>query len=332
MHRKLYAFLILIWTIWALVLFYLYFFVFYTSQLSFNSNIWEYKVTLYSPSLAQKKEQLCPQSLCIINDVSPFEYNISISKDGYETKNLNIVVWARQNQEILIELQKKAVLEEVLDMKALETPQEKIQRLRDNNLSFARFQINTESEIRFTEESNTLKMLYITWSSKREIQSFPKISADSIDASLIGTTQNIFLSLWNTSYIFETRQARVTKLPFEIKVRYIKPDKNTWTYLIVTENGTFHYNAINNTSNFEYLFRDFVYINKWTIGVIYKDEIQKKSNFWLEQKWNLIVLYNPDSKERKVILETLLPITHIQNVDDKVIFTAGNKDFELLNY
>jgi hypothetical protein len=119
-------------------------------------------VSLFSPSLAQKTEQLCPQSLCIIPDVSPFEYNISITKDGYETKNLNIMVSARQNQEILIDLQKKAILEEVLDMKALETAQEKIQRLRADNISFARFQITSESEIRFLEESNNLQLVYIT--------------------------------------------------------------------------------------------------------------------------------------------------------------------------
>jgi hypothetical protein len=174
--------------------------------------------------------------------------------------------------------------------------------------------------------------VYITWNSQREIQSFPKVPADSIDASVIWATENVFLSLWDTSYIFETKQARITQLPFETKVSYMKADKNSWSYLVVTENGTFHYNPVNNSTNFEYLFRDFIYSEDIMIGVIYKNEIQKKSNFWLEQKWNLILSYNPKTKERKVLLETNLEISQIQTIDDKIIFTAGNKDFELLNY
>jgi hypothetical protein len=49
--------------------------------------------------------------------------------------------------------------------------------------------------------------------------------------------------------------------------------------LVVTEKGTFLYDASTQKAEFQYLFRDFVFWDKALIGVIYADEKQKKENF-----------------------------------------------------
>lgn len=218
-------------------------------------------------------------------------------------------------------------------MKAIETAKEKIARLRADNLAYARFTLWDDTEIRFTETTNNkIAMQYIISGNTREIQSFTSVPEKNIQVSNIGENWNIFLSLWKQSYIFDTNSVRLYSLPFEVAVSYIKPDSVVGNYLVVTEKGTFHYNIADDTAVFEYLFRDFVYEGDTTIGIIYKDEIQKKSNFDIEQKWNLIVQYNPDSKERKILLSTDLSIDKIQKIWDKIIFSSGKKQYELLNY
>ena len=78
MSRKIYALFILIGAIWALVLGYLYFFVYYTATLTIDANVGNYRVELFSLATAQKWKHECPEEVCVINDVSPFDYNISI--------------------------------------------------------------------------------------------------------------------------------------------------------------------------------------------------------------------------------------------------------------
>jgi hypothetical protein len=46
----------------------------------------DYRVELFSLGTAQEWIHECPESECVIMDVSPFDYNISIIKTDYITK------------------------------------------------------------------------------------------------------------------------------------------------------------------------------------------------------------------------------------------------------
>lgn len=129
----------------------MYFFVYYTSTLIIDSNVTDYKVELFSKSTAQKRSTDCKQERCTLTDVSPFQYNISISKPEYETQVIPMKVRARKKEELYIKLEKKVRLESLQLEKIAETPKEKIQRLREQNRYYAVFQADTDDKLIFEE-------------------------------------------------------------------------------------------------------------------------------------------------------------------------------------
>ncbi len=332
MSRKLYALFIFIGAIGSLILVYLYFFVFYTATLTINTNVAGYKVELFSKSTAQKWIYNCPEKICIIRDVSPFDYNISISKEDYETKIIAAKVSPRRREEIRVQLEKKTILTTLEAIKTQETPKQKIQRLRQEKLYFARFELWDNTMITFSRENNQLKMQYRNLDFIREIMTFPLVKSEEIGVEYIGETKKIFLRIGKNYYIFDTLWAKIYELPFEMRVSYIKPSKKDFQYLVITEKGVFLYDLIDKKSEFQYLFKDFIYYDDAIIGVIYKDEKQKKSNFNLTKKGNLIIKYSPKDKQRKILLGTSLPIDRIEKIWEKVIFSANGKQYELENF
>lgn len=332
MSRKLYALFILIWALWSLVLAYLYFFVYYTAVVTVNANVSEYSVELFSKSTAQKWTHECPEKICVIHDVSPFEYNISISKQGYETELINAKISPRRREEIFVQLDKKSLLSSLEAVQIEETPKEKIKRLREEKLYFARFVLEDDTMITFSEGKNQLLMQHRSSSFVHDISDFPFVPADSIFAEYIGDTKDIFMQLWNKYYIFETASGKLHTLPFEIKLLYIKAGKTSSQYIIVTEKGSFLYNINSEESEFQYLFKDFVYHDNALIWIIYEDEEQKKSNFNLTGKWNLIIRYTSEDKQRKILLKSSLDIDRIEWKGEKIIFSAKWKEYELTNF
>lgn len=111
----------------------------------------DYQVELFSKSTAQKRKEVCENERCMISDVSPFEYNISISKPEYETQLIPMKIRARKKEELYIKLEKKARLESVKLEKIRETPSERIKRLREQNRYYAVFDIKTGEKIIFEE-------------------------------------------------------------------------------------------------------------------------------------------------------------------------------------
>ena len=333
MSRKLYALFILIGAVAALVLFYLYFFVYYTSTLTIESNVPEYRVELFSKSTAQKWEYDCPEEVCVLKDVSPFEYNVSIFKENYKTELMNIKVAPRRKESLFIELEKQAELAILEKLVVEETAAQKIKRLREKNSYYASFGIWEDEQITFTDISeNQLAMQYRSWDIEREIYKFQKVRADDIYAEYISDTDKIFLNMAGKYYILYAKLGSIHELPYELQVHYVKPSNKASEYIIVTENGSFLYDISSWDSRYQYLFHDFVYHEDALIGVIGEDETQKKSNFNISQRGNLIVRYTEDNKQRKVLLNSTPEIDRIEKIWEKIIFTSGDNEYELQNF
>lgn len=332
MWRKLYALLILIGAIGALILAYLYFFVYYTATLTIDANVSEYRVELFSLATAQKQSHNCSEKICIIPNVSPFDYNISIIKADYQTKVISAKIGARWKESIVVQLEKKVSLISVIEDKIEETNKQKILRLREEKLYYTQFQVSDDVKLSFTQENDQILLQYKTSENIREIGSFKLIEKNKILVDTISGTKNIFISLGQEYYILDTQKFSLTQLPFELEINYIKSWVSLWKYLVVTPQGTFLYNISDNTSEYQYLFKDFLYSWEDIIGIIYDDEDQKKSNFNLDQSGNLIIKYSPQDKTRKIIETTNLNITRLEWRWDKIIFSVGNSEYELRNF
>ncbi len=332
MLRKLYALFILIWAIWALVLAYLYFFVYYTATLVVNTNVTEYTVELFSKSTATKFSKDCQDEICIITDVSPFEYNITVSKSGYNPQVVPVKITSRRREELYINLEKKVILEPVILIDYPETMQEKVVRIREENRYYASFNLQNSGKMVFEELGDSLKMILQTPEQEITISEFPKVPKSEVLVDDISGSDDLYIKLWKDTFIYSSSQKSVHKLPYQIVIQYIKKWRVIEEYIVVTEKGAFIYNSWESTSEFQYLFRDYVYAGDDIIGIIYKDEIKKKENFDLSEWGNLILRYNPQTKNRKVIYNTQEAIDSIKWQGESVILTAWENTFELKNF
>jgi len=264
-------------------------------------------------------------------DVSPFEYNVSILKSDYKVETVNLKISPRRREELFVKLEKKIELKQIELQEITETAQEKIQRIREEKSYYALFDIWNGTKISFSELWSTLELNYITKDLNKKISRLKLVDKEDINAEYIYGSNKIFLKLANDYYILSPLGWELQKIPFEIDIKYIK--KWLWSneLIIVTDKGSFIYNTLTKASWFQYLFKD--YINyKWKlIWIIYKDEVQKRKNFDLEQTGNLILQYSQDTKERKVVYATSNNIDKIYLEWDVIIIEQGEKKLELTN-
>lgn len=330
--RKLYALFILIGVIGALVLFYLYFFVFYTASVTIRANVDAYSVEFFSLASAQKKQVSCSEKICEIADIPPFEYSITFMKEGYETQFLTTKILPRKHQEFSISLDKKATLEKIENTQATETPEQKIQRLRDASKYYASFVLSSGNNLYFEKQGESLELIYEQESTQKKIQKFPLVPEEEIFAEYVSSSSDIFFKIWKKYYIFVSGNSEIQELPFSVDISYIKSGLGIGEYLVVSPQGTFLYKLYENTSEYQYPFSDFIYASGSLIGVIGKNETQKKENFWLEEKNNLLIRYTQETKERKVLLQTEDPITRLEWKEGEIIVTTGKIQYLLKNY
>lgn len=337
LSRKLFALFVLVWAIWFFVLIYLYFFVFYTATLVIESKVWDYEVELFSLSSAQKIQVSCPDTVCEIKDIPPFEYNITFKKRDYETLNISQKIIPRKKQTLSIELQKQAKIELIeREVKAEESRENRIVRLREENNSLLRFELSDVSRILFQESSNwELQMTYIESWREQNIGNFEPTPLEWIFATYIEGSKNIFLQLWVKKYIFDTQIWKLHILPYEAKISYIKTTPKNTRYHIVTEVWSFYYDILSRKSEFQYIFFDFITLkNQKTVWVIYPGDTERKNNYWFSDgKESLIVLFDLETKNRKILLSTPLKIQKILLENEEVyIVTDDEKKYKVENY
>lgn len=310
----------------------MYFFVYYTSVVVFDANVRGYKVEFFSTSTAQKWSYECPEELCELPDISPFDYKISLSKSGYEPQVVQTKIFPRKKQEFIINFEKKAQLKEVSVEETSETIEQKIARISTQNDYYEVFDIWNGEKILFLERWDTLEMLHERNSVQEMIRNFSKVSKEDIDIQRVYAADDIFLRVWDRKFLFYSQTKKISELSFGLEIDYIKTSPIDYVYLVVTSKGTFVYNIRENTSNFSYLFKDYVFLGEEIIGIIYEDEQQKKENFNFEKSWNLVIKYSPETKERKIIYTSFETIEKIYQQEEGVFLEIEGKIFQLENY
>lgn len=297
LSRKLFALFVLIWALGFFVLMYLYFFVYYTATLVIVANEDNYSWELVSIKNAQNRKFTCIQKECIIEDIPPFDYRLTFSKDDFKSISQSISLSARTAEriEVMFERQARLTLETV---------------------------VIPESSWDFLSEI---------------VLPLPEgFSPDDITyEAIIGTQGETFISAGDTSFIYDSVWGTLTKLPFRIPVRYIKLWTTRWRYQVVTEVGTFLYSRQTGLTEFQYLFFDYAVLSEeQIIWVIRPDEVEKRQNFSLpESKDTLILLYNSRTRERKVLLSSPQEIIRIESQNGEVFFTTWeNIRYKLENY
>ncbi len=332
MSNRVLWILIFIWVIAFGFLVHLYFFVYYTSSLIINSNVPEYEVYLEKISIWKFATYNCKENVCTIKDLAPLEYKLSISKEGYKKVEKYIEIPARNKFEVSIELEKDTLLNKLEKVETdwvEKTVQEKAEDLMNKkkyysyhnlweNLKFY-FELNYEGLILSLGESN--------------LWTFSKVEKDKIFMEKVYGSDYVLLTLWENKYLINTINFTKRKLEITPKISYAKSWIDDNSFIFVTDKWAFIYNYQKDSIEYFYMFKDFVYINEWYIWVIYEWEEKKLKNFWWENKRNnLVIKYNPETKDRDIIYETDLEIDKIIKTDNWIsVFTEGD-EYKLDNF
>ncbi len=323
--------------------FYLIFFVKYTWILEITSNIDNYSVELYAKKVYQTFNFECKEKVCTIPDLSPFDYEITVTSPSYKNINHELSLkWKKTNHlnavfekdTKLTEIEIKKIVSDIKTTKDL--AQEKIELIKLKRE--ADYTINLWNLWFFYFKTNWNNLeLYKKWEKKdTKLWTFQKVDKKDIQILKIdGDINKILISLKNRSYIYNLKLQKISEFKFVPKIKYIKINISKSDYIIITNIWAYTYNELSKELQYFYLFKDFVYFKDFYIWVIYKDEKNKFTNFSLkDNNKNLIIKYTPSTKNREIILESDMEITKIIHEWENKIYFYDNawKKYELENY
>jgi len=331
MSNRLLWILVILWFIWLGILFYMYFYVYYMWNITVKTNLKNYKITVYNKKLIQTNNYNCIKKICILSNISPFDYSLSITKSWYIDKNININVSRNQQIDLNIILNKKVFLNEVqIDREYKLKNKEKINLLQNRYNSY--YFIVLDKIWTFSFKTNWLFLKL--YQNKKYLWIFDKVNKDNIFLDKIFWTNDyIFIKIWSQKYIYSLLLNKKYNIWLNIDINYVKLWINKNEFLLITDKWVFRYNKF--TSKIEYIdfFRDFIYHKLWYIGIIDKNDKRRLNNLWLNNKTkNLIIYYNQDLKEKRILYETNLNIIKIYKKGINIFFISSDKkEYRLYN-
>ncbi len=335
MSNRVLGLLIILWFILLWVLFFLYFFVYYTGQIVINTNVENYKVELYNKKLLKTDVINCENNKCILGEISPFEYSIKISKTDYIDYLEEFEIWRNEILEIDVELEKKISLEKISEVQIEEwseiNREEKMNFLREKSNVYKSFDFWASWIYYFKIENNNL----VLYKNLEKLFVWEITSEEDINIMQIyGDDNSILIILWEKKYLYSIISKIETPVLLNIDIKYVKKANSKSIFHFVTEKWSFIFNR--NTWELEYFsyFDDFVYYQDLYIWIINKSDERRLKNLWLEkQKDNLIIKYNPQTKEKKVLYSTDLEIKKIYKQSEDIIFVSSdNNSYKLENF
>jgi len=290
-------------------------------------------------STQKKYKQTCSETICMIENISPFEYNITVKKDGYKTlkykfkpsNNTTIQNISLEKdyklQPVELFSQKEAII--ILEDQEKElTPLEIIEIIKAKKTIF--YTVKTEENTYiFKKNVNWLEL----FQNDKFLWNFNDSTKSEIKLIEVFWNKNyLFLELWKNKYLFQIQSWENKKIIFEIPIQYIKAGNWNGEFIFVTNKGSFLYNSHKNTFLYNAFFSDYIIFQKNTyVWIIYSNETKKKEKFNLgDKKENTILQYNPETKKQTILLETSKNITKIFKKNWEIYFQDNdNNHFSL---
>lgn len=325
MSNRLTALFILTVIFWGIFGIYYYFFVANVASISFDAGSFT-GITLKMESEYKKYNINC-NAKCEINNVPPFSYSISASKSWYKDISLSTTLQRWDNKIIKLTFEKLVYLEEI------KTPsEEKIALLKFKKE-------NSASGLTDGEDKKTI--IWVKWSQIYYYSYDPDFSVYSYEKWIIKPVLNIewkkiddvifnkndlllIIKSWNFNYLYDASNNMNYSLNIDEKIIYPKKTIFDWKYLINTVVWTYLYDTSNNTKTKNTIFNDYITVSDWKIIWLINQKDKEKLNilnFW-DKKWDILILNNIDTRDRKVIYETDKTIKYTEFINSKVIVTT----------
>jgi len=326
MYTKLLSLLTLIFIFWGMYGFYYYFFIINKGNLTIHSNTWEYDISLYNEKLHTSFTSKCIHTKCELIDIAPFDYTITITKDGYKNYSQKIKIETKKtlSLEIYLEKQIRITPTEEAMQKQMEN-QDKLEKFREISSlqkSYKFFNLDDFWYFYFIDNNdNTLSLFHKKNNIETKIYSFPKIPSHLINIQNIFQIDNTFIIVYgDDAYIYTMNSGNIIKIFFPQEISYVKA---FWkNYQFVNEKWSFIYNTQTKKIEYFYTFKDFIVFDKENyFWIIYSEEEEKKKNYNLQNyPKHLIVKYNFQTKQIKVLESLSDTIVKIVNENGNIYF------------
>lgn len=338
MSNRLISLLIFLFIIFWLWYSYYYFFIENKWNLTLNWNISNYKVELYAEKLWASFTSECKNNKCELIDLAPFNYELTIKKDGYKNYVENIKITSKDTLELEFYLEKQISINKMPQrIVKNETDSEKVSRFRELSFlqkAFKYFEIEDLWIFYFIDnKNNTLSLFYRKWDIDTKIFTFNEIADDKLYLDKIYQTEDeIYVIYSDDIYIFNLNTGKEKKIFFPQDLSYIK--KNLNEYSLINDKWTFVYNINSEKVDYFYMFKDFIIYDKENyLWIIYNNEAEKLKNYNLPyiENNNYIIKYNYNTKQVKVLEKTSYNIKKIVNQSDKIYFYDDKDNKYLVN-
>ena len=223
---------------------------------------------------------------------------------------------------LVVEVKKPELIKQIIDKPDL-TNTQKVEDInmtwswvKENNQDYKTFNLVNNSKAHFIENNSKLD-LYLN---SNKIWSFTLVYSQYLRVDLISWSNlDLFIEVWADKYFYNNKAKTITQIDLNIHTQYVK----TWSennLIFVTDKWSFIYSIYDKSFEYFSYFSDFVYYNNWYIWLVRESDKRILSNLWFKTKNNLIVYYNPNTKEKKIIYETDLNITKIYVQNNKLFF------------
>lgn len=140
---------------------------------------------------------------------------------------------------------------------------------------------------------------------------------------------DLYIEVWKKKYYYNSINKELRNLDFFIDVLYVKKGISN-NLIFVSDKWSFKY--LYNENKFDYfnLFSDYINFQDWYLWIIKSTDERILKNLWLNSNYNLVVFYNPLTKEKNIIYETDIEIKKIYFKNKKVYLEDINNEEYIL--
>lgn len=204
-----------------------------------------------------------------------------------------------------------------------------INDIKENNENYKTFNLENNKKAYFKKTNEWLDLYY----NYKKIWTFDLVySKYLLVDSILWNNEDLYIEVWNNKYYFNSITKELKEIKLNVDVLYVKEGTNN-KLIFVTKKWSFIYNIFDNSLDYFSYFNDYIYYNDWYIWIVKPNENIRLKNLWLESNnKNLIIYYNPYTKERKILFSTEIDCNKLYIKNNKVyIETKDNDLFELEN-
>lgn len=233
-------------------------------------------------------------------------------------QNMKIQAQVKEEEQKKIEIEqtKKALKLSKIDVKIIElTNEQKIQQIKDDKSNYKTFNLKNASKVYFREMDNKLD-LYVD---NVKIWNFNLVYPWLLRVNeVLWSLNDLYIEIGNNKFYYNSLSWLIIWIDLNIDIKYVKK----WSInelIFVTSMWSFTYSILDKKLEYFTYFNDFVYYSDFYIWLVKKDDTRILKNLWFEADSDLIVLYNPNTKEKKILYKLLEKIDYIY-VQNEILY------------